>query len=367
MKALVFLGLLTFLVLAASAQPFIRTTDLPSRVEDRRRAYVDASGAPVADLLGSTGGPQTWDFSHPRRSTETIHRIEIVAGGAGACSAAPPDAIYAERTTREDSGCASWEYYSLETGRGRLYHGLCDPCANPAGSGVVFEAPTLELPECTFGTSWERAVQWDDVLDPGLGAVEIAVVFTSKASVDAYGTLVLPLLGEVPALRVNETNTYTTFLKDFGIPLGSQYFHNLYWLVPGVGRAVHIVSKSSATAPPPLTDPPGRVLRVFEATPPVISVQPVENLAVQAEGSRLFLSWDSPTPGARFVIARGRGGSVIGTQVAAELAENPLSLPWVDRWEPILTNAQNFIFLNRSTNPIAEFFRVGWIPAANPP
>ena len=76
--------------------------------------------------------------------------------------------------------------------------------------------------------------------DPALAAV-----------VDAYGTLVLPGIGEVPALRVNEEHTYDTQDTTLGLPLGKQYFRNYYWLVKGVGLAVNIISKADTASVPP--------------------------------------------------------------------------------------------------------------------
>jgi hypothetical protein len=252
----------------------------------------------------------------------------------------------------------------LESGVGRYYYGLCDPCGNAVGEGIIFRARTLDLPECSYGSSWERVVQWEDVIDPGLGAITVAVNFTNRAVVDAYGTLMLPGLGAVPALRVNETNTYATFWPEIGLPLGIQHFHNLYWLAPGIGKAVIIISQASATGPPALTASPGRVLRVFEASGD--DPLPITNFAAQLQGNQVFLSWDSMGPGARYVIAQANSSEFAGSpaETAPALAQGmiPSALSRLrmgpSKWVPFLTNDQNFVFINPGLSPTNRFFRV---------
>jgi hypothetical protein len=372
MKPLLVVALFVALAWDSFAQVSIRTTDLPSSVGAWRRAYSDTSGASVAARIGTTGGPQRWDFSQRAQTAETVYRIDIVGASDGTCASKSTAATYAERTTRENSGCSSWEYYSLEAGRGRVYYGMCDPCANSAGRGVVFAAATLELPDCTYRDAWERTVEWDDNLSTVLGDAEIAIRFTSQARVDAYGTVALPELGELPALRVNETNIYRTFLKDFGVQIDTQYFHNLYWLVPGIGRAVHIVSKASTDGPPALTSSPGNVLRVFDHS---LKSRPVTNLAIQVVGPKLLLTWDSAGVGARYVIARGVPGAVTGsvgnrTQPIVPFNQPGLlgsalvgsNLALVREWKPVLTNVQNFVLMDIPLDPFAAFYRVGALP-----
>jgi len=362
MKPLVLLGSLVLTQMAAVAQISIRSTDLPSLPHENRRAYFEKPEIPVADRIGTTGGPQHWDFSYPRRSTEIVYNLEMVPADAGSCSAKAVGAKYAERTTRADSGCSSFEYYSLDEGRGRLYWGMCDPCGNPSGTGVVFKSSTLELPDCTYGDSWERTVEWDDLIDPGIGPVEIAVQFVSNSRVDAFGTLRLPNLGDVPALRVNETNTYTTFWKDLGIPLGSQTFHNLYWLVPKIGRAVYLVSKASASGVPSLAALPGSIIRVFEADLDGEEIKPVTGLRAERSGRSLKLSWDTMSVGAQYVIGRGTGGPVLGTPAATDPLTWERPHPLVVGWSAFTTNTTNHLVVEPGLGHGIEVFRVGWLP-----
>ncbi len=200
--------------------------------------------------------------------------------------------------------------------------------------------------------------------------MQVAMTFTSSARVDAYGTLILPNLGSLPALRVNETNTYESFLVDLGTPLGKQYLHNLYWLVPGIGRAVHVVSKASTSAPPPLTEPPGSVLRVFEAAVGQVPPPPcsVTNLAIQLVGPKILLTWDSVGAGMRYIVSRGLGGPVLGSpEIDLALARLPVPSPFVHDWVPIQTNTQNFLLQEAPTGSAALFYRVACLPPNSPP
>jgi len=129
-------------------------------------------------------------------------------------------------------------------------------------------------------------VDWNDCYNLGGFEVALAVHFTSQASVDAYGTVVLPRIGEVPALRVNEVNTYEVTDLDFGIFNSTSHFRNYYWLVRGIGKAVLIISAPSSTVPPPDFTAARTILRVFEASP-----RPVMNLRIRQQGAEATLDW----------------------------------------------------------------------------
>ena len=109
-------------------------------------------------------------------------------------------------------------------------------------------------------------VDFEDIIDLGFIESTISVHFTSRAEVDAFGTLVLPGIGEVPALRVNEVNRYDLTEQTLGLPLPSQYFRSYFWLVKGAGKAVHIVSKPDTTTPPTSFNTAASLQRVFESS-----------------------------------------------------------------------------------------------------
>jgi hypothetical protein len=280
--------------LAVRAQSTFTSADVPSQIGAQYRAYVTTAETDMSARFGVKGGPQRWDFSQPKGTDDDIYRVEVVSPADGGKGASFPVAAYAERTTRESSGEQSWSYYRIVPAQGRAYYGFYDPVANPAKPETVFSALTVDLPDnLQFGKTWNRSVDFKDVVDLGFSQSDLAVHFTSEAEVDAYGTIVLPGVGEAPALRVNEVNTYEIRELTLGLPLPAQHFRNYYWLVKGVGKAVHIVSKGDTAIPPENFKAASTVLRTFEAPglKPALSLLGVTNLDVSLRGKDVFLNW----------------------------------------------------------------------------
>ncbi|MBX3745857.1 MAG: hypothetical protein KF833_11170 [Verrucomicrobiae bacterium] len=322
---------LAFLVAASipvPAQPVFRASDLPSQVGAYFRAYQNLSEeVDVSDRVGAPGGPHRWDFSEPKGTGETVVRTDIVPSNDGGQGARFPVAEYAQRETRESGGSRSWSYYRIVPGLGRSYFGFQAPDINPAQPVVVFDAPTVDIPaQVDYGQSWSRTVRWDDLIDAGVFVVRVKVTFTSESEVDAHGTVVLPEIGEVPALRVHELNTYTLQELDFGLPLPPQRFRNYYWLVPGIGRAVEIIAGGQEQVPPPGIGLARTLRRVFEASelsPPDVP-KSVSGLRIRVENDQALIQWD-PEPGAS-------GYSVESAPQASDAEWHVLGSPTVPSW-----------------------------------
>lgn len=291
--------------LAGRAQENFTAADLPSQVGGYYRAYVNSSDASVSQLLGAKGGPRRWDFSQARGAQDEIQRTDIVAATDGGHAADFPGAAYAERITRESGGGKSWSYYKIVPGQGRAYYGFYDPVGNAIDPSTAFDAPTLDLPAtAAYGQTWKRTVDFQDILDLGFMQDNVQIHFTSEAKVDAYGTLVLPSLGEVAALRVNEVNSYQTTDTTLGMPLGTQYFRNYYWLVKGIGKAVQIISEGGTSVPEENFATAKSVLRVFESNglaKPETNVS-VSHLTLVIKGTDAFLKWDRKDASASYRI-----------------------------------------------------------------
>lgn len=311
--------------LAVHAQTAFTSADLPSLTGAQYRAYVTTSEMDVSTRFGVKGGPQRWDFSQPKAADDDIYRVEIVSPADGGKGASFSAAAYAERTTRESGGKQSWSYYRILPARGRAYYGFYDPVANSAKPETVFSALTIDLPDnLQFGQSWSRSVDFKDVVDLGFAQSQLAIHFTSKAEVDGYGTLVLPGIGEVPALRVNEINTYESQELTFGLPLPPQNFRNYYWLVKGVGKAVHIISKGDTAIPPENFKTAATVLRVFEASgiKSLPKLQFVGNLSIGLKGKEAFLSWQREATTTNYRVEFVRDMTSIQWQLLAETKDN---------------------------------------------
>ncbi|HMO96220.1 MAG TPA: hypothetical protein PKD27_08855 [Tepidiformaceae bacterium] len=286
--------------MAVLAQPVFLASDFPSQVGGYFRAYQTLSEVEVSHRIGDAGGPHRWDFSEAQGTGETVVRTDIVPPNDGGQGARFPGADYAQRETRESGGSRSWSYYRIVPALGRSYFGFYVPDINPAQPVVVFDAPTVDIPpRVEYGQQWARTVTWDDTIDAGFIVVRVKVTFTSQVEVDAHGTVVLPGIGEVPALRVHELNTYVLQELDIGLPLPTQRFRNYYWLVRGIGRAVEIIAGGQEQVPPPRIGFAKTLRRVFEASdlPDLEVPQSVSGLRIRVENGQALLEWD-PEPGA---------------------------------------------------------------------
>lgn len=344
MKFLLWLGFLPLLCDGrVMAQITMRARDYPSRLGGVRKAYVNSRDPLVAGLIGGVGGPQVWDFSYPPVAGEEVHVIEIVSAKEGACAAEYPDARFAERTTPPSPGQPSWEYFSIEPEQGRRFYGLCAPGANSETSGVVFRPPTLQFTNCTYGTTWERSTSWSDTI----GSLPVTIHFTAWGVVDGFGTILLPHLGRLPALRVSETHSYRNEFQ--GLLIGEQYFHDYYWLVPTIGKAVEIVSKASDVAVPENYSVAATVLRVFEG-----GALAAKGLRAQRQGEQVFLSWDSAGSDLTYLVTTS-SVSQYPSLVAPGSSDGKL-LHWAS-WQTV---SQNFLFVPRPAFPTNSFFQV-WV------
>ena len=311
--------------LAGHSQILFTAADLPSQPGQYSRAYI-STNVDVSALIGAPGGPRRWDFSQPQQPGETIRRLDITAPNDGGHGSSFPTATYAERYTDEPSGAPYWDYYSIAAGQGRTYFGFYNAAA-PLPGAVMLQAAAIDIPgSITLGTNWTYS--WVAYVD----YEEIDV--TASATVDAYGTLVLPQIGEVPALRVNQLNREQIFLGV--LLLETTYFREYFWLVPGIGKAVHVISAPS-TNPPSLSFAPGQeVRRMFAASgitnPPTFG--PVASLHIRLQSLLAVLEWPRQTN------ASGYRVEALGNM--ARTNWQLLSQPATNSWSESLTTTQRF-------------------------
>lgn len=330
--------------MTTSSQTVFTLADLPSSVGDFCRAYVSTNELDVSGLIGTKGGPQRWDFSAQPGADEEVRRIDVVSPQDGGHEAGFGEAGYAERTTRVSNGLQSWSYYAALPDEGRAYFGFYDPISNPVDPATVFDAPTIDLPaRVAYGQTWHREVDFRDLLDLGFIQIDVLIHFTCDAGADAYGSVVLPGIGEVPALRVNELHTYDTQDITLGLPLGQQYVRSYYWLVKDVGQAVQIISKPDSTAPPPdRFRSAATFYRVFESSRLASSHQPqsVKNLRIARKGAEVFLSWDPESAATRYQVEAADG---LGATAS---------------WRLLMQTTDSFLFAPFDRALGAQFYRV---------
>ena len=266
-----------------NAQITFYATNLPGQVGQFSRTYI-STGTDASNLIGQPGGPRLWDFSQPQQPGETSRRMDVVPPTDGGHGSSFPSASFAERYTDEPNGNQSWDYYSVTPNLGRTFFGHYD---SSVGSASPFSPPAIDIPNSVgLGTNWSYAG------NAGVGIVTFHLAVSATA--DAYGTLVLPQIGVVPALRVNQFNTEQIYYN--GSPISTQYFREYYWLVPGIGKALHIVSDYTSDPASINFTSVNEVRRAFEVRP-----WRVANLNLRRQGNTVILNWrqESNTSGYR--------------------------------------------------------------------
>jgi hypothetical protein len=295
--------------LSVSAQVFT-TNSLPSQVGEYNCSYYSANvdtasllmictnaGSPPPPPPGGTSTvPQYWDFSQPQQSNETIMRTDIIAPASGPDGGDFPEAVYSEQDTMEPGSPFSWQYYGFTNSGpspGRVYYGLYEPVDN-ASSLAQFIPPTTDIPSSVqYGQTWNRALSWETAY---YEFIQVSNYFTASATVDAYGTIVLPGIGPLPALRVHEVHTYIVSELSYSpIPLDINTNQYYYWLVPGLGVAAQVYLFGNNILYPTELPNTNSFLRMYQAsyftnTPPPPATN--GNLFIQAQNGSAFLTWD---------------------------------------------------------------------------
>jgi hypothetical protein len=284
-------------------------------------------------MLALTNGAQYWDFSQPQQDYETVLRTDIIDPADGMGGGSFTNALYAEQDTMEtmeSTNQNAWRYYSI-TNQGRIYYGSY--VTNTDADGYqMFSPPTLDVPATvTNGQTWTRTTSWDSTIYTIFGPVPIDYQFSATANVDAYGTLVLPVIGAVPALRVHEVHGYIGTLD--GSPeeieiVTNQYY---YWLVPGLGVAVQVLQYGNNILDPGSMPFTNSVERMFHASYfPVAS----PSLYIHLQSGSALLNWDTfPNSSSYQVQAIGSLG---GTNWQL------LGLTTTNSWSDTLSTTQRF-------------------------
>jgi hypothetical protein len=157
--------------------------------------------------------------------------------------------------------------------------------------------------------------------DPEASAIfPVKLDFHSKFTADAWGTALLPGLGLVPVLRVNEEQyvdisidvaidpaeegTYTYFETD--------YLRNYYWLSPGRGIVAQLNSTQGSVLPDPEFSTASVFVRMFETNkildPIDTGVQAVENVEVIVSNGLVLIRWDEASNASGYRVEYSIGG-----------------------------------------------------------
>ncbi len=293
------------------AQTSFLATSLPSQPGECNYSYF-SSNVDVTSFLaldtsappGMPGGagamPQYWDFSQPQQPYETVLQVNIVPAANGGDSEYFQSATYAEMDTMATNNIIGWQYYGF-TSSGRVCYGLDEPVAGASPEAVLAPA-CVDIPSTVqLNQTWSNQLYWMTLY---YQFILVSNYMSYSAVVDAYGTLILPQIGSVPALRVHETHSYaisevslTPILLDIST---NEYY---YWLVPNLGVAAQVTLLGNNALYPAAMPYTNTVVRMFSAnyftnTSVTTSTNSSSNsvpvpgdLSIQNTGASIVLNW----------------------------------------------------------------------------
>ncbi|MHB8524161.1 MAG: hypothetical protein ACYDH9_25855 [Limisphaerales bacterium] len=296
-----------------------------------------ATSFPCTGLMGTTNGPQLWDFS--KGPTNVVYRYDYVPA-----TNAPPDvlaifpaqATMAEQQTVVGTNVAvtvisanppasdantSWTFFQQEPGVGRRVYGFYDPYSanqNFAESpAVVFPQAFIDWPDTIrFGDAWTASYTVTTTNDLIGSPLAMQQVYSSSFTVDAFGTIDLPAsIGFLDALRVNETQTIDTYIDSgFGTGGGwtlqeTDYAVNYYWLSPGHGVVAQLDS-TQLGSPTPNFDQATAFIRMFATNHKpstggtTTGPSPVTDLSIaySSNNGQVLLKWTAPSGTRQFQV-----------------------------------------------------------------
>jgi hypothetical protein len=295
----------------ANAQITFNASEMLNMIGESVQEYIITNANP-SGMIGSTGGPQVWNFSEHGDYTRNVY---IVSATNGNHEASFPGASYAEYFL---DGVSMFneelDYYSIVTNVGQIYYGSY----NPNSGASSWSPPMTNVPAVVqYGSSWTNSTSSDNL-------APYVFVDTITSTADAYGTIVLPEIGSFQALRVNQLTEEEELVE--GIPVGTYYVREYFWLVPGIGEAVDIVS-TDASEPPAANFASAAEIRI-------VFPQGVANLRIQLQGDSANLTWPAATTQFGYQLQVIDDLSMTNWQVLA----SPASNSWLDP----LTNTQRF-------------------------
>ena len=305
------LALLFSLVVAASGQPQVMSRDTVPPADALRVFVVNRSNLTnAAQWIGGTGGPQVWDFRNVPGDAENRYFYRSVDDGTPE-KAAFPDAEIMERLSRDLAPANDAAYIRFLPGEGKETVGVSTQ-ERGAQSDSLFATPLLEYPVVVnHGDKWDDDTTYPITLSVLTAFVEATVRIDQKAEVDGWGTVILPEIGAVEALRVNVASQHTTdaIVAEQIVPISDQHFRSYIWLAPGYGTIATLLSSPGTVEVPDSFTTTVSFERLTRATGfHTLPDQPTPmgngTLTIRKMPGKSILSWAFPNapPGATYSV-----------------------------------------------------------------
>lgn len=336
----------------ARGQITISSADMFNQVGQWYEAYANANGTTVqvAAMLGTTGGPQAWDFTTgPQDVTYRFDYLAATNVAVGADFAALGAQIAEQKTDEADTTSQSWLFFKQDAVKGRLDYGFYDPTFSASQPEATFTNALQDFPATIhYGDAWNGATVFYS--SESLSGFDIPeeFIYTSTDKVDAYGFITLPTIGFVECLRVHETVEYDLY-ADLGsgyTSFGSAYVLNYYWLAPNLGIVAQITSAQSDQTPPDdLPSGASALVVMFAANHPTNSTpaQPttIKGFKFTLGKTSALLQWTALSTVNSYTV-----------QYATTLSPA--------NWQPLGSTTNNFLIDTTANSPAApiRFYRV---------
>jgi hypothetical protein len=363
MRHFLLFGLLAAMGPMAQGQaPVIRSADMFNEAGLYYRAYanhysslLNTGSYPVGNVMKAPGPDQFWDFS--QGPTERVLRFDYLDPTGLSEAADFQLARIAEAKTVEGVGELEWIFFEQVPGVGRKVYGFYSEQFSPGMPSITFSQPIIDFPDTiSYQATWQTSfttVSSFPSLDPEL--VEdflLQTTWNSTFTADAWGVVLMPNLGLLDALRINEEQVLSV-AADFGDgwqPIQTDSIRSYYWLSPGRGIIAQITSiPGEAGVMPSLNfSSAAAFVRMFETNKQGGSggtdPQPVTDLRVTVSNGRVLVQWSKAANAARYRL---------------EYSSNGMT---AESWQELGSTSENFLFDNAGFGQALRFYRVVSLP-----
>jgi hypothetical protein len=300
----------------ARAQTTLSAGDVYHVIGEYDQSYF-RSNIDLSVFIGNPGS-NYWDFSQPQAANEVVARMDVVPVSDGGIGGAFTGATFALRYEGGANSETSWEYYSLDSTNGLVLYGTYEAVGYGSNPSIPIDPPTSVLPWLVqYGDSWTIAYGFD-VTDPLFGVIPVS--YTSTSTVDAYGTMVLPGIGAVSALRITEVEDYEEDIFGYEFP---QLDTNWTWLAPGIGFAAQAINLGPDSYSSSAETYTNSFSRVFLSPP--LAASPAAQLVLQSNVAEL--TWSSIPKASGYAVQTSTNLSVAQWSMMAQLTNQFLAVP----------------------------------------
>ena len=242
---------LAMLFCHSQAQITITANEFPSAIGEKFLQYMveDTTDSRIPVNLGSAGPGQSWRFDPAQYPNGGVLKTEVVDPAATPFADSFPAADFAWKQMNPIESITFFQYFEL-TAADLSFLGAAVVGADTQWAATSRPPRTLALFPLTYNAAWTQSGSDTATVDSGGISFTMIAHTLIEDSVDAWGTIEVPL-GTFPCLRL-QNNLYVTFTMLLnGFPLRTWTVRTItyIWLAENVGLVASIQSKAGETNP----------------------------------------------------------------------------------------------------------------------